>query len=339
MIQIIEDKREHGPIEFQDLCVRLTLDTIGILAFEMNLGGLDKTRHILEGIVDTGHIGREQMTSPLLALYCELFSNSKEAKERNERRQRLNKEWIQITKEILARPDPAEGEEPIWYCLKTTIDPDTGVALSFEMLRAEIATVIVAGTDTTGYQLSWTLGMIATHPEIAKKLVSELEAYGLCGSNAKDVEFDDLAKLPYLNAVVKESFRMQHIVPVAFFRCLEKDMTVLNYRMPKGTTIAFPGNSGMNTEHVWEDPDIVRPERWMTGEDMSSKYFDTFQTGSRDCPGQKLAMLEIRLVLVILFSRYHLSSDKDFEYFLKNMRDGGVVECGVGMPFYATPRI
>lgn len=60
MIQIIEPKRGHGSIDFQKLCVQYSLDIVGVTAMETNLGGLDESSYIREGIIDTDRIGREQ---------------------------------------------------------------------------------------------------------------------------------------------------------------------------------------------------------------------------------------------------------------------------------------
>lgn len=174
-----------------------------------------------------------------------------------------------MTEKILKRPDPPEGEVPIWYNLKTTIDPDTNTVFPFEMLRAELATVILAGMDTSGFQLSWTFAILATHLKIAEKLFEELTKHGFCNS---DVNFEELGMLPYLNAVIKEALRLLYVIPFGLTRYLDKDTSILNYRLPKGTIIMIPGTSAMNTEAEWNDSDVVRPERWLSGEDLSEVF-------------------------------------------------------------------
>lgn len=338
MIKIIEARRRQGLIDFQKLCVELSLDSIGVAALEMSLGGLDGSRGICQGIVETARIGREEMTMPLLSAYCKLFPNSEIAKERAEISAKLRKEWNQLTKEILDRPDPSKGETPVWYNFKTVIDPDTNAPLPFDMLRSEIATVVFAGMDTTGHQLCWILGMLATHPTVSETLVNELKEHGLFGRNGTDVTYEDLGKLPYLNAVIKEGFRLAYVISFGVPRQLPKDMTVLGYRLPKGIILNFPGNRAMNTKANWEDPNAFKPERWLTEEDLSSKYFDMFQTGPRSCPGRNLTLLEIRLAIVKLISKYHFMSNKSSQELLENSFDGAVIECKGGMWFQILPR-
>lgn len=337
MIEIIEKTRQKGPIDFQDLCVAVTLDAIGAAAFERTLGGLEGSR-IPKGIRDASRRGRVLMHNPLLGLYNKFFPNSNFARETREMTDILKDEWDNLTREIMARPDPPEGETPIWYNIKTVVEPDTNERLPYETLRSEVATIVLTGMDTTGHQLSWILGMLAAHPNIVNEILDELKEHQLYGPNSRDVEFEDLTSLPYLNAVIKEGFRVVTVVPGGFPRFLPRDMTLLGYRLPKGTMVNYPGNRALNTVKEWGDPDVVRPERWLAGEDMSSKYFHMFSFGPRDCVGQKLAMLEIRLAIVTILSKYRLSTDKSFGDILENAINTGLIESKGGMWLEVSPR-
>lgn len=340
MISILEAKRTDGPIDFQRLCVEFTLDTIGVIALESSLGGLDGSRNIIGEIVKAGYLYVKWMKSPFVMAYCNRFPNSRIALKRVAKLEKLKKEWTRLTNEILDLPDPPEGETPIWHALRTVIDPETKERLPYEQLRSEIATVVFAGMDTTGHEMSWILGMLATNPRITEELLIELKANNLCGSEKREVEFEDLSRLPYLNAVIKEGFRLAYVLRAAgMVRSLPNDMMVDGYRLPKGTSIFYPGNRAMNTEADWGDPDVVRPERWLTEEDMSSKYFLMFGYGPRDCPGQSLALLEIRLALVTLVSRYHFSTEKSFSDLLESTVDGSMIECKGGMMLHVSPRL
>lgn len=338
LIRVIETRRQKGPIDFQRLCGEFTLDAIGAVAFETSLGGMDGSRNIYKGIMETGERARELMFNPLLNVYCKLFPNSAIAKETRKMTDGLTDEWSKLTQDILQRPDPPKDEMPIWYNLKRTIDPETKEHLPYEMLRSEVATVVVTGMDTTGNQISWILGMLAAHPEIVENILDELEEHNLYGPNRREIEIEDLASLSYLNAVIKEGFRVVHIVTGCFPRFLPRDMTISGYRLPKGTIVNFPGNRAVNTEKDWGDPDVVRPERWLTGEDMSSKYFHMFSLGPRDCIGQKLAMLEVRQTIVSLLTKYHLSTDKSFKELLENAENSGLIESKGGMWLNLSPR-
>lgn len=339
LISIIESKRTDRPIDFQKLCIELTMDMIGVIALEANLGGLDGSRNICEEIVNAGHLYIKWLKSPFTSAFCNRFPNSRIAQKRMAELDKLKAEWTRLTYEIIERPDPPNGETPIWYNMRTLIDPETNERLPFEQLRCEIATFIVGGTDTTGLSLSWMLGMLATHPKIVDKLLAELKENGLYGPGKREVQFEDLANLRYLSAVIKEGFRTLHVLKNAgLMRILPNDMTINGYRLPKGTMFLYPGNRPMNIDEEWGDADVIRPERWLTDEDLSSKYYVVFGFGPRDCSGQALAWLELRLTLITLLSRYHFSTEKSFSELLDSAVEGTMTECKGGMMLHVTPR-
>jgi hypothetical protein len=75
--------------------------------------------------------------------------------------------------------------------------------------------ICLAGTDTTGHSLAWALYLVSQHPEVEAKVVAELAQHGLLATpgspNPRPVQWDDLAKLTYLNAVIK----VRICVPIA----------------------------------------------------------------------------------------------------------------------------
>lgn len=339
MIRIVEDKRQQGPIDFQKLSVLFTLDSIGEVAFDANLGGMDGTRKFYQSIIDAGYVARMQISNPVYTLFCTLFPNTQIAKERSEKLDKLKTNYDKLLYEILSYSDPPEDDKPLWYNMRNLGVSKDSNGLSNDALRAEVATVIFAGMDTLGHQLTWILGLIATHPEIADNLIEEFQNIGIDTSNPRDVSFEQLGQLPYLNAVIKEGFRLAYALTFSIFRRVPKDMTILGYRFPKDTLIAIPSNQSVNTEAEWGDPDVVRPERWLMGDDLSANFFEMFHTGPRDCLGQRLAMMEIRLVVIILVSKYHLSSDLSFSELLQNSVDGVLMEAKDGMWIHVKPRI
>jgi len=338
LIGVIESKRHEGPIDFQQLSVQFTLDTIGRVALDTNLGGLDGSRQIQRKLIEGGHVARVNALRPFHALYCKLFPKSKIALEQTRVQNALTAEWDDLVQEILQKDDPPEGEMPIWYALKTLTDPETGTNLARESLRGELTTTVIGGMDTLGHQLAWTLAMLASHPHIVEKLLEELREHGLYGENARELTFEDLVELDYLSAVISEGMRIVHIGPAGIFRQAPQDMKILGYRVPKGTSIMIAGNRSLMSKAVWNDPEVVRPERWQTDEDMTNKYFHVFSKGPRHCVGERLAMLELRYAIVKLITKYRLEMDLSFAELMENTSDGFVIEANGGIMLRALPR-
>ena len=316
----------------------MTLDTIGVVAFDTNLGGLDGSRALYQAIIDVGHYVMMRPLRPFRNLYIKLFPNSNSAKKDKKPLAQLSAEWEKLTDEVLERKDAPPDLEPIWAGLKRFIDPETEQPLTYESVLMETAFVVISGMDTTGHQLAWILALLASNPDKAEKLIEELKSHGLCGKDARHVTFDDLAELPYLTAIIKEGMRVAHILIGSFFRSVPQDMTILGYRVPAGTKVMFPCSRFMCSEAEWGDPDTFRPERWLTGEDMSQKCNLGFSFGPRDCVGQRLAMMEIRVALTRLIPNYTFSNTVPLSDLLNNIRNGVAIEARDGIWLNVSPR-
>ena len=145
MITIIEREREKGPIDVQLLFVKMTLDAIGVVAFDSNLGGLDGSRDVHALLLQAGYMTRERLLNPLKKAYTKYFSNSKLSKRQNAIIDGLTAEWDRLTKEILERDDPPDGEEPMWHVLRNLKDPETNETIPYKSLLCEVATVVLGG--------------------------------------------------------------------------------------------------------------------------------------------------------------------------------------------------
>ena len=334
----IDDEREAGPIDFQELCVKMTLDTIGLVALDANLGGLDGSREIHKLLLECNLIGFQRVFNFWTALCCKYFPNSPKIQQQEATIRRLTAEWDRLTAEISKYDDPPHGENPIWHGFKSLVDPETGKSIPYKSLRAEIAGIVLAGMDTTGHQLAWILAMLASHPRVVEKLLEEMEEHGLYGPHSRDAQFDDLVELKYLNAVIKEGMRIASTTTGTFPRFVERDMEIMGYQVPKGTVVLVPSSRWLGSESDWGDPEVVRPERWLGEEDMTQKHYLGFSSGPRDCVGQKLAMLEMRAAIVYLLRRYELKPVVPFFDLMKNCQNGVTIEAVDGICLHASKR-
>ncbi|KAK2078965.1 hypothetical protein QBZ16_002655 [Prototheca wickerhamii] len=122
--------------------------------------------------------------------------------------------------------------------LLSLADPaDPGRPLPRARLLAELSNLFVAGADTTGHTMSWALYLVSLHPEVEARLVAELTELGLAGPAARPVEFQDLGRLRYLGAVVKETLRIMPVSAEGTAVTMDKDVDVCGYTIPAGTLI------------------------------------------------------------------------------------------------------
>jgi len=155
----------------------MTLDAIGVVAFETNLGGLDGSRDLYGLLLQAGYIARQRFVNPLKGAYLKLFANSAEARRQQSIIDNLNGEWKKLMKEIMEKDDPMNGD-PMWHQLLTLQYPDTQESFQFKDLLFEIAVLVLAGMDTTGHQLGWLFALLASHPRVVNKLWRSSESTG-----------------------------------------------------------------------------------------------------------------------------------------------------------------
>ena len=120
-------------------------------------------------------------------------------------------------------------------------------------------------------------------------------------------------KLPYLEAVVKETLRLAPPVPVDFKTALEDDVLPSGVRVRKGTTVEWcQWNASRLSQYFGDDCDEFRPERWI---ESSSKLPSTnkapwipFQYGPRVCLGMRMALVDTYAALMTLVRTTHFEA-------------------------------
>ncbi|MQI32366.1 cytochrome P450, partial [Escherichia coli] len=97
-------------------------------------------------------------------------------------------------------------------------------------IEHSLLNIIVAGTDTTTYTQEWAMAELIHYPAIMSKVEKELEQ--VIGKG-KPVEETDIGRLPYLQAVIKETFRLHPPVPLLLPRRAEVEVEIGGYTIPK----------------------------------------------------------------------------------------------------------
>lgn len=126
------------------------------------------------------------------------------------------------------------------------------------------------------------------------------------GSKGK-VEEEDLEKMPYLKAVMKESLRLHPPVPLLVPHESTQDTKVLGYDVAAGTRVLVNVWTIGRDPALWEDPEEFRPERFLnTSIDFKGFHFELipFGAGRRGCPGIAFAMAVSELALAKLVHEF-----------------------------------
>ncbi|CAM8882332.1 unnamed protein product [Rhodiola kirilowii] len=157
--------------------------------------------------------------------------------------------------------------------------------------------LFVAGTDTTSSTLEWALSEVMKHPDTILKAKVELDqAIG----KGNQVEDKDILRLPYLQAIVKETLRLHPPFPLLLPRKNFKEEELLNYTIPKDSQVMINAWAIGRDPSLWECPNDFKPERFLDSEvDVKGGHFELipFGAGRRICAGLPLAHKMIHLVL------------------------------------------
>ena len=182
-------------------------------------------------------------------------------------------------------------------------------------LRDQCLNVLLAGRDTTACCLSWTLRLLARHPQVLERLRKEIDEVVGLGENASQPTRVDLKKMRYLDLVLKEVLRLYPSVPVNSRAALKTTTLPVGggpdgqspILVRKGEAVGYCVYAmHRRTDIYGEDALDFRPERWEDGtllRDVGYGYLP-FNGGPRVCLGQEFALSEAGYTVARLVQKF-----------------------------------
>jgi cytochrome P450 len=172
--------------------------------------------------------------------------------------------------------------------------------LSDADLRDEAVTLFLAGHETSAAAVTFTLCLLANHPEDFRAVTQEARAFW----SSPTVTLADLLLCPLLMGAIKESLRL---LPPAFIfgRLTSSDLSLGPYSIPAQKTLVIsPYVLGQNPA-LFTSPERFSPQRWTPAFESSlpRAAFSPFGGGPRICPGDHFAYLQVALLLSRLLAR------------------------------------
>ncbi|KAG9495325.1 hypothetical protein J7337_013564 [Fusarium musae] len=174
-------------------------------------------------------------------------------------------------------------------------------------LTQQAVAIWSGGWDTVGFVLTMAAYQLLQNPQVEQRLYEELRKAWKDPNESPEIT--TLEGLPYLTAVVKETFRLS---PGALCRLSRVNPSGIeqygDWEIPPGTIISMSIPDVLSDKAIWgSDASVFKPERWLSGSADLDRYLVTFSKGTRVCPGIELAWIETRLVIASLFRRYEMS--------------------------------
>lgn len=199
----------------------------------------------------------------------------------------------------------------------------------------ETTTLIFAGSDTGSATLSWIVHLLSVHPPVQEKLSEEIKATACSFEKDWEVSRDAIGNLKYLDAVVKESMRLYPAAPFVS-RHVQSDIKLSSppsrneegaNTTPSSTngTAVLPAGSVAciwiyclhRNPRFWDRPNDFIPERWLMNADdagadigRTNGAYMPFAAGPRNCVGQSIASVVIRLLLAKLVHKFEFIDEQ-----------------------------
>lgn len=188
-------------------------------------------------------------------------------------------------------------------------------------LYGNIILFLFAGHDTTGHTLSWLMFELCKNQHYQLKLQQEIDNFWKYKGN-NQVLLEDFKHLDFMNKCIFETLRLYPAVANGTYRIIDTDIKILNkYNkkviIPKGTYIQIPNFFRHRNDTLWEKPNTFNPYRtfnndecWHNGfsaQNPESYRYSPFMYNSRSCLGKHFAQIEMRLILLHIFKKYHFT--------------------------------
>jgi len=219
-------------------------------------------------------------------------------------RARFRRRWTAFVAMLMAERRAAgkkEGAPPrdLFDLMDAARDPETGESFTDAQLGDQVATMILAGHETTATALFWSLYLLALDPETQDRVAAEVESASVEGGL-------ELERLKFTRAVIDETMRLY---PPAFLiaRAATAPDSVAGLPVNKRDVILIAPWLLHRHERLWSDPDAFVPSRFMAPAPPPDRFaYLPFGVGPRVCIGAHFALVEATLALARLIGAFRV---------------------------------
>ncbi|KAH9321574.1 hypothetical protein KI387_016213 [Taxus chinensis] len=197
------------------------------------------------------------------------------------------------------------------------METDEGRSPSLKLLQELILSIFLAGRDTTAISLSWFFWLVSMHPNVERKIVSEISQIlksKLLENNINEMglfDIKDLRGMNYLQAALSDSMRLFPSVPVIYREAAKQNILPDGTHVRKGSKLLCFIYATGHMESLWgKDALEFVPERWINEVGLCVKEWDckfpVFNAGPRACLGRDIAYVSMKFMAANILARYQL---------------------------------
>jgi cytochrome P450 len=285
-----------APVDLREAMQRMTLEIAGRTMFSF---GMDRHGATLRDFVMEygGRLARPHLLDMVLPLSWPSPQDLSRA--------RFRKRWTKFVGQLMAERRAAGKKEgaparDLFDLMDAARDPETGEAFTDEQLGDQVATMILAGHETTATALFWSLYLLALDPANQEQLAAEVREAGADGAL-------DLERLKFTRAVVDETMRLY---PPAFLiaRAAAAPDMIAGMPVRKNDVVLIAPWLLHRHEKLWRDPNAFIPQRFMPPAPPPDRFaYLPFGVGARICVGAHFALVEATLALAKIIGAYRVT--------------------------------
>ncbi|RVW68067.1 Cytochrome P450 83B1 [Vitis vinifera] len=183
-------------------------------------------------------------------------------------------------------------------------DNDFAIDITWDHIKGVLMNIFLGGTDTGAATVTWVMTALMKNPRVMKKAQEEVRnTFGKKGFIGED----DVEKLPYLKAVVKETMRLLPSVPLLVPRETLQKCSLDGYEIPPKTLVFVNAWAIGRDPEAWENPEEFMPERFLgSSVDFRGQHYKLipFGAGRRVCPGLHIGVVTVELTLANLLHSF-----------------------------------
>eukprot|EP00798_Chlamydomonas_sp_ICE-L_P030409 gene30409-35414_t len=308
------------PVNIEAIFSQLTLDIIGKSVFNYDFDSLTKDSPLIQAVY-TALKETETRATDVIPLWkipiMKYFDpRQRKAAEAVEIIQKTTSDLIRKCKAMVDDEEMEAASAAAEAGVEYINDSDPSVLrfliaareeVDSTQLRDDLLSMLVAGHETTGSVLTWTMYLLSQNPEKMAKAQEEVDR--ILGDRMAPV-LADYGQLKYVMRCVNESMRLYPHPPVLLRRALVADVLPGGYNVNVGQDVMISVYNIHHSPAVWEDAEAFKPERFgpldgpVPNEQNTDYKFIPFSGGPRKCVGDQFALMEAVIAMTVLLKQY-----------------------------------
>ncbi|OQS01134.1 cytochrome P450 [Thraustotheca clavata] len=289
------DTNLNASVDLEPLVLDWTTNTIYEMAFGSSVD-MDAMHQMHDMVKEAGHLVFLRFTHPWYKFFKWCMPSEYRIKQVISTIDAVC--YATIARQRNAAAEQSATKNVLSEVLRRQQEGDTEFPITDRFIRDMMMGMFLAGRESVGSGILWTIYCISKHPDVEAKL---LEEFG-----TEPITYEKANGSKFLDAVIKETMRIFPPTPVEMRMALNDDILPDGSFVPGGTMLEYSPYVMGHDATRWENAEDFIPERWLKMERRPTAYeYPVFNAGTRSCVGQQVALVQTKIVVSTLVQRFH----------------------------------